>query len=218
MDVKINATVRQTGKQSVLTDLRTEGKVPGTFYGKKIDPVTIFVDEHELREAMHTGAGSNVMVDLVIDDPSLKGKQTAMIKDLQKNPITGAFIHVDFVKVSMSEEIHATIPVVMSGEAAGVKVGGVMQHPIRELNVKCLPGNMPEQYEIDVTALEIGDSVHVKDLAAIEGVEVLNDPEEILVSIVPPAKEEEVEAVEEGEGVTEPEVIGEKKAEEEAGE
>jgi large subunit ribosomal protein L25 len=218
VDVKINATVRQTGKQSILTDLRTEGKVPGTFYGKKIDPVTIFVDEDELREAMNTEAGSNVMVDLVIDDSALKGKQTAMIKDLQKNPITGVIKHVDFVKVSMSEEIHATIPVTVVGESAGVKLGGVMQHSIRELNVKCLPGNMPEHYEIDVTEMNVGDSVHVKDLAVIEGVEVLNDPEEILVSIVPPAKEEEVEVTEEAEGVTEPEVIGEKKDEEEAGE
>lgn len=218
MDVKINATVRQTGKQSVLTDLRTEGKVPGTYYGKKIDPVTIFVDDDELREAMHTGAGSNVMVDLIIDDPALKGKQTVMIKDLQKNPITGQLLHVDFVKVSMSEEIHATIPVTVAGEAAGVKVGGVLQHPTRELNVKCLPGNMPEHYEIDVTALEIGDSIHVKDLTAVEGVEILNDPDEILVSIVPPAKEEEVVAAEEAEAPAEPEVIGEKKAEEESGE
>lgn len=218
MDVKINATVRQTGKQSVLTDLRTEGKVPGTYYGKKIDPVTIFVDDHELREAMHTGAGSNVMVDLIIDDPSVKGKQTVMIKDLQKNPITGAILHVDFVKVSMSEEIHATIPVTVIGDSAGVKVGGVLQHPTRELNVKCLPGNMPEHYEIDVTALEIGDSIHVKDLKHIEGVEILNDLDEILVSIVPPAKEEEVVEVEGEEAPAEPEVIGEKKAEEESGE
>lgn len=141
-----------------------------------------------------------------------------MIKDMQKNAITGAILHVDFVKVSMSEEIHATIPVTVTGEAAGVKVGGVLQHPMRELNVKCLPGNMPEHFEVDVTELNIGDSLHVRDLAAIEGVEILNDPEDILVSIVPPAKEEEVAPVEEAEEMAEPEVIGEKKEEEESGE
>lgn len=218
MAVKIKAQTRGTGKHSILTDLRNEGKVPGTYYGRKIDPVTIVVDAEELRAAMHTDAGSNVMIDLDIADSPLKGSQVAMIKDMQKNPITGEILHIDLVKVSMSEEIHATVPLLVVGEAAGVKVGGVMQHSIREISVKCLPGALPEQFEIDVTALEIGDSIHVRDMATAEGVEILDDPDEILVSIVPPAKEEEVEAVEEGEmEVAEPEVIGEKK-EEEAGE
>ncbi len=218
MAVKIKAQTRGTGKHSILTDLRNEGKVPGTYYGRKIDPVTIVVDAEELRAAMHTDAGSNVMIDLDIANSPLKGSQVAMIKDMQKNPITGEILHIDLVKVSMSEEIHATVPLLVVGEAAGVKVGGVMQHSIREISVKCLPGALPEQFEIDVTALEIGDSIHVRDMATAEGVEILDDPDEILVSIVPPAKEEEVEAVEEGEmEVAEPEVIGEKK-EEEAGE
>ena len=224
MEVQIKATVRETGKHSTLTELRAGGRVPGTYYGRTIEPVTLSLDVTELQEALATGSGSNVMVDLTLEATEEstallpKGKQVVMIKDMQKNPITGEILHIDLVKVSMSEDIHATVPLIVVGEALGVKVGGVLQHSIREINVKCLPGALPEQFEIDVNALEIGDSVHVRNLATPEGVEIMDDPDEILVSIVPPAKEEEVEPVEEGEVEEEPEVIGEKKEEEEAGE
>jgi large subunit ribosomal protein L25 len=222
--VTIKATVRETGKHSTLTNLRDTGQIPGTYYGKKIDPVTISLDAEDLHEALATGSGSNVMVDLVLEAPAgttatlPTGKQVAMIKDMQKNPITGQVLHIDLVKVSMSEEIHATIPLIVSGDSPGVKVGGVLQHSIREINVKCLPAAMPEQFELDVSALEIGDSIHLRDINPPAGVEILDDPDEILVSIVPPAKEEEVAPVEEGAEEAEPEVIGEKKEEEEAGE
>ncbi len=223
MAVKITAQVRETGKHSVLTGLRDSGRIPGTYYGRKIEPVTLSLDAGELKEALTTGSGSNVMVDLILEAAAdstavlPKGSQVAMIKDMQKNPITGEILHIDLVKVSMSEEIHATIPLIVIGEAPGVKVGGVMQHSIREISVKCLPAALPEQFEIDVAALEIGDSIHVRDMVTPEGVEILDDADEILVSIVPPAKVEEEVPVEEAEAEAEPEVIGEKK-EEEAGE
>lgn len=221
MGVKITAVVREPGKHSLITNLRDGGKIPGTFYGKKIDAISIYVDDEELRQALHTDAGTNVMIDLEItapdgaEAPALKGKQVAMVKEMQRDALTGMIKHVDLVKVIMSEEIHATIPVAITGEAAGVKLGGVLQHSIRELSVKCLPGNLPEQFEIDVTVLEVGDSIHVKDLPVPEGVEILDDLEEILVSVVPPTKEEEVVPAEEAEAEAEPEVIGEKKEEEE---
>jgi large subunit ribosomal protein L25 len=218
--VKLKAVVRTPGVHSAVTELRQTGQIPGTFYGKKIDAVSLYVDEEQFRDVMHTDAGSNVMIELDLTNdkgdeaPGLKGKQVAMVKELQRNAITGAILHVDFVKVSMSEDIHAAIPVVINGDAAGVKLGGVLQHSVRELNVKCLPGDLPEQYELTVTDLEIGDSIHVRDLTAIPGVEILDDPDEILVSVVPPAKIEEEAPAEEAEAEAEPEVIGEKKEEE----
>jgi large subunit ribosomal protein L25 len=224
VEVKLKATVREKGKHSAITELREAGLIPGTYYGKKIEAVSIVVSDEELREALHTDAGSNVLIELVVETPEgikapdLPGKQVTIIKEMQRNPIKGDILHVDFVKVSMTEEITAAVPVVLSGEAPGVKVGGVLQHSIREVNVKCLPALLPDSLGIDVGALEIGDSLHVSDLPVTEGVEIMDDLEEILVSVVPPAKVEEV-VVEEGEEVEgaeedlEPEVIGEKKEE-----
>ncbi len=227
MEIKLKATVREPGKHSAITELRDAGLIPGTYYGKKIDPVSVYVNDHELREALHTEAGLNVLIELLVQAPEgvkapdLKGKQVVIIKDMQRNPIRGDILHVDFVKVSMTEEITAAIPIVLNGEAPGVKVGGVLQHSIREVTVKSLPANLPDSLAIDVSAMEIGDSLKVSDLPVTEGVEILDDPEEILVSVVPPTKVEEVVPVEEGEEVEvegeelEPEVIGEKKEESE---
>lgn len=229
MEVKLKAHLREIGAKSALSDLRNSGKIPGVYYGQKIDPISIYVDDHDLRKALSTEAGSNVLINLSLEappgteHPALKGKQVALVKDMQRDPIKGDFLHVDFVKVSLTEEIQGTVPLVLTGEAPGVTLGGVLQHPIREVAVKCLPTNLPESIEIDVGSMEIGDSVNVSHLTAPEGVEILDDPEEILVSVVPPTKVEEVAPVEEEKGEeavegeeAEPEVIGEKKEEESA--
>lgn len=229
MEVKLKATVREPGRQSALTDLRASGMIPATYYGKKIDPVSVYVKEEELREALHTDAGSNVLIELLVqgaegaEAPALEGKQVAIIKEMQRNPVRGDILHVDFVKVSMTEEITATVPVTITGEAPGVKTGGVLQHSIREVTVKCLPANLPDSLGVDVGTLEVGDSLHVSDLPVTDGVEIQDDLEDILVSVVPPTKIEEVVPVEgeeiegeeiEGEGEeVEPELIGEKKEE-----
>jgi large subunit ribosomal protein L25 len=226
VEVKLKAIVREPGRQSALTELRGGGMIPATYYGKKIDPMSISVNEEELREALHTDAGSNVLIELMVQTPDgvevpeLKGQQVTIIKELQRNPIRGDILHVDFVKVSMTEEITAAVPIILTGEAPGVKLGGVLQHSIREVNVKSLPANLPDSLAIDVGPLEIGDSLHVSDLPVTEGVEIMDDLEEILVSVVPPAKVEEVvtvegEEIEGEEEALEPEVIGEKKEEEE---
>lgn len=220
MEVKLKAVSRVPGTKGDLNLDRRNGLIPATFYGKKMDPVSVFVDLPDFLSVVHGEAGTNVILDLEIKDaPQVKGKQTAIIKDIQRDPIKGTVLHIDFMKISMAEEIQATIPIVVTGEAAGVKLGGVLQHSIREVNIKCLPKNMPDQFEVDVTELEIGDNINVSDLPATEGVEILDDPEEILVSVVPPTKVEvpvvaEEEEIEVEEEAAEPEVIGEKKEEE----
>jgi large subunit ribosomal protein L25 len=220
VEVKLKAVSRIPGTRGELNVDRTNGKIPATFYGKMVDPVSMFVELPDFLSVIHGDAGTNVILELEIKDaPQVKGKQTVIIKDMQRDPIKGDILHIDFMKISMAEEIQATIPVVISGESTGVKLGGVLQHTIREVNIKCLPGNMPDQFELDVTELDIGDNIHVSDLPQMEGVEVLDDQEEILVSVVPPTKVEEPvvaeeEELEEEEAAAEPEVIGEKKEEE----
>lgn len=218
MEVKLKAVVRTPGTHGDLTTLRRNGKLPATFYGRTIDAVSVYVDEAEFRKALETDAGTNVLINLDVQAPdggaSLKGKQTAIVRDIQRNPVKGDILHVDLQKVLMTEEIQATVPVVLTGEAAGVKLGGVLQHSIREVTVKSLPGNLPENFEIDISSLEVGDNVHVSDLTAVDDVEILDDPEEILVSVTPPTKVEEVVPApeeEEAAEAAEPEVIGEKK-------
>ncbi len=225
MEVRLKAVVRDIGTKGELNDLRSQGNVPAVYYGRKIEAVSMYVDEKEFRKTMGTDAGSNVIIDLKIVPPKgkdgskmpkLEGKQTVVVKDMQRDPIKGDIVHIDFLKISMDEEIETTVPVVLVGESAGVVLGGVVQHSIRELNVSCLPKNLPENIEVDVTELEIGDNIHVSDISSIEGVEILDRPREMIVSVVPPTKveEPEVEVEEEEEEMEEPEVIGEEKEEE----
>lgn len=224
MEVKLKANLRNEKGKGGAKRLRTQHQIPAIYYGRKIEAIPLTVDLKDFKAAMDTEAGSNVLINLEIDSELagelLKGKQTAIVKDIQRHPIRGDILHVDFQRVIMTEEIQATIPVVLVGESVGVKAGGVLQHPFREVNVKCLPKNIPEHFEIDVTNLEIGDNIHVSDLPPLEGVEILDDLEEILVSVTPPTKVEvPVAAPEEEEVVAAPEVVGEEaeeKAEEKA--
>lgn len=215
MEVKLKATLRNEKGKGAAKRVRTQNQIPAIYYGRKIDAVPITVDARDFKAAMSTEAGSNVLINLEIEGESaeglLKGKQTAIVKDIQRHPYRVDILHVDFHRVIMTEEIQAAVPVVLVGESAGVKLGGVLQHQIREVNVKCLPNNIPEHFEIDVTDLEIGGSIHVSNLPPLEGVEILDDPEEILVSVIPPTKVEvPVAAPEEEEEVAPaPELVGE---------
>jgi large subunit ribosomal protein L25 len=134
------------------------------------------------------------------------------VKEEHRGPVYVKLKHIDFHRISLTEELEVKVPIVTKGEAAGVKNdGGSLDHTIWELDIICLPTNIPEKVTIDVTELEIGDAVHIKDIVLPEGVKTKHDPEAILVSVVPPMKE--VEEPVEGEEDIEPEVIKEKKDE-----
>ncbi len=126
-----------------------------------------------------------------------------LVKEIQRNPVTGAYMHADLFAVDLKEKIHVDVPVHLTGTAEGVTMGGILDHALRDLEVQCLPGAIPEEFSVDVSALEIGDSIHVRDLELPEGVELLVDPNLSIVSVVAPAAvEEEVpeeEVPEEGE-------------------
>lgn len=208
--VKIKVEPRgETGK-SIAKRLRANNMVPAVFYGRGVETVTISVDAKRLKKVVSTEAGTNVIIDLEIKGS--KDRQTVIVKELQKNPLTDDFLHVDFLKIAMDEKIEAMVPVVVVGESPGVDQGGVLQHRLWEVEVKALPANLPENIEVEASGLEIGDAVKVAGLPAIEGVEILSDPEETLVSVVPPTELKEEEVIEEE---LEPELIGEEKEEEE---
>lgn len=216
-EIKLDVQIRnQIGSRRVKA-LRKENFVPAIVYGgKKRGPTSIKVDRRAYEHVMRLHQGQSVVFHLNVFEGEKKVRDySAIVKEEQHEPVSDDLLHVDFVRISLTEEIEVKVSINVKGEAIGVKEGGgSVDHTLWELDVVCLPTNIPEKIDIDVTELNIGDAIYVKDIALPEGVTTKHDPEAILVSVVPPMKEVEISA--EGEEEGEPEVIGEKKEGEEA--
>jgi large subunit ribosomal protein L25 len=218
--VQLKGTVRSGKGKGAARKLRQKARIPGVLYGKGRDPVMLELDSREFIRAVANHAPSNIIVDLSVGAEAVV---KTLIREVQLDPVSGSVVHVDLNQISLTDRIEVEVPIELQGVPTGVKnSGGILQHPHRTLALKCLPQEMPDAIRIDVTALEIGDSIHVSDLS-LENLEILADPETSLASVIPPVKVEEVapaaeeaeaEAGEEGE----PEVVGEKKEEGEEGE
>jgi large subunit ribosomal protein L25 len=184
MAMELKAEKRQVGARSSLTKLRNTGKIPAVVYGNDVESEPIAVEESQFQQLVNQ-QGLNHVIKLNVDGKSLN----VMVKDLQSDPIKNKVLHLDFGKVNMNEKIDTSVFIVLEGEAQGVKEGGVLQHTMRELNISCLPGDIPDSITHNVEKLTIGDSVTVGDLTVPNGVEVLHEPDEIVLSIVPPQVE-----------------------------
>jgi large subunit ribosomal protein L25 len=192
--------------------IRKENRIPAILYGSKLPPVPLELDLKEFKKVLKTGAGENVILTLKIEGLQKEGEHTARIKDIQVDPVTDALSHVDFNAISLTEKIRVKVPVHAKGEAPGVKEGGVLEHIHREVEVECLPTRIPEKFEVTVDHLNIGDSIHVRDLSIPEDVVCLMGADEVILAMHAPMKEEVPVAAEEA-APTEPEVIGKKKEE-----
>lgn len=210
---------KETGKKGA-KNLRSGGLVPAVVYQDGKDALTLQLKDKELEKALHTSAGENVLINLKIADEAKTAPKTVIIKEVQHHPLSGKIIHVDFNQISLTKTMTFNVPILAKGESVGVKQdGGIMFYVIRELQVECLPTQIPKNIEVEVSQLKVGDSVHVKDLSLPSGVKVLNDPELSVISVEPPMAEEKVEAAAAPEAeATEPEVIKQKKEEEIAAE
>jgi large subunit ribosomal protein L25 len=204
----------QIGSRKIKS-IRREDFVPAVVYGGKRGPTTIKVDRRSYEHIMRTHKGQSVVFHLNVMESDKKLRDYfAIVKEEQTGPVSDALVHIDFLRISLTKEIEVKVPVEAKGEAVGVKTeGGSLDHGLWELDIVCLPTNIPKSIEIDISELKIGDAVYVKDIALPMGVKTNHDPESILVSVIPPMKEE-AEAAKEG-AETEPEVIGEKKESEE---
>jgi large subunit ribosomal protein L25 len=202
-NIKMKASDRTTiGKANRRLE---SGELAGVVYGTAVTAKAVTVDRHDFEQVLsHEGNILSKLIELTIDDASRPVH--VIVKSIQHDPLKGTPMHVDFWAVNMRQKVTTTVPVHFEGEAVGLKTGGVFMHNMMHINVEALPDDLPEAVTVDVSALEVGDSVHVRDLAAPKGVTILDDLDEIVASIVPPAKEEEVEVTEEA---AEPEVIGE---------
>lgn len=209
LDVEKREKVGKGGARS----LRREGGIPAVLY-KGGASVPVKLSAKELSHFISKTAGEQVIVDLKFTD----GTKQAIVKDYQVDPMTGSLIHVDFQEISATEEIKVTVHVSIKGEAIGVKRDkGILQYGLRDIEIECLPDKIPGHFDVDVTGLGIGQSIHVRDLKIGEGIRVLTEPDEVLASVV--GVKEEVAAVPEAAAeVAEPEVIKKgKKTEEEEG-
>ena len=177
--------------------LRKDGLVPGVLYGKG-HARAIVVGERDLRAALTGRSGLHAIIDVVIEGQTTP--HHAVLKDFQRHPIRGTLTHVDFHEVRLDRPIQATVNVQLVGESPGAKQGGVVQQVTRELRVEALPTGIPDHIEADISALEVGDTVRVADLEAIEGVAYLDDPETVLANCSIPRGITELEEAEAAEG------------------
>jgi large subunit ribosomal protein L25 len=186
---------RDGAGKGVARKLRAVGRVPAVLYGHGKDATTLSVDSKELFHLLHT-AGSNVVLDLVVNGK----KHLAMPREIQRDHVRGQYLHVDFLEIRRDEKVTVDVPINLIGESAGVKAGGVLEHHLWDLKIECLPQDVPESVEADISALQVGDSLRVADIAVPDVCTVLTPEDETVASVVPPqAREvEEVEA-EEGE-------------------
>lgn len=217
--VILKAEVREdTGKTSA-KDLRKKEMIPAVVYKGGKDALKLQLLSRDLNNVLHTKAGENVIVTLKIEGSDAKAKdRTVLIKEIQREPIRGLILHVDFNEISLTEALKVNVPLTAHGEPVGVKAdGGTLEHVMWELQVECLPTNIPAKIEVEVSNMKIGDAVYIKDITAPEGVKILNDPELIAMIVKPPKVEVPKEEVVEGAPV-EPELIRKKKEAEEEGE
>jgi large subunit ribosomal protein L25 len=210
--VKLEAKLREGAGKGYAHKLRRMGLVPAVVYGAKETSLSLELDAKAMHRFLSTQEGENVIIDLEVAGakPSLK---KAVVKEVQLDPVSGRILHVDFLHISMTEKIKLHIPVHLSGTSTGVKnQEGILQHILRELEVSCLPADIPEAIDLDITELGIGDSIHVRDVS-LDKVEILTEPQRTVVSVIPPTVQKEAEPLVEAE--EEPEVLAEKREEEE---
>ncbi len=193
----LEAQARPSMSKGQRKQLRGEGKVPAVIYGRGEDTLPLIVDGRTLRQVLVTGGG-NVLVDLAVKARGKKTRQeTVMFKDIQRDIIyQDRIVHVDFIRISMTDKIEVAVTLNFIGEPAGLNEGGVLSMVTREVTIKCLPGDIPEHFDIDISALNIGDSLAADALDIDEKFELITPPETVLVQVLAPMAEEEPEVEE----------------------
>lgn len=210
-EIFLDVQLREQVGRSKAKDLREAGFIPAVVYGEGKASEPIKVSHKQLFQLLHQHRLENVVINLKVNDDKKERTRSCLIKEIQYDPVKGDIIHVDFNEISLTKVIKVNVPVVSKGEPIGVKIeGGSLEHILWEVEIECLPTQIPKDIEVDVSNMKIGDSIHIKDMAFPSNVKVLTSPEVIVLSCAAAIKEEVVAPVE-GEEIQEPEVIKEKK-------
>lgn len=207
--VKLSARPRSESGRNAVKQVRARGGVPAVIYGSKDKPANLEVSRRDIEALLSHAVGENILVELEIEEGGKKSNRLSLIQEVQHHPLRGEVLHVDFHAVSMTEKISADIVIEAYGEPDGVKnFGGLLEQSMRSLTIKCLPQNLPEIIRVDVSALKIGDSIHVRDLPLPAEVEADEDADLTVFIVAEPAVAEEPAVAAAPEA---PEVIKEKK-------
>ena len=214
--ITLNAKERTDLGKSSSNYLRKAGEVPGVVYKDGKQGINVQIVSRDLWHALHTEAGENAVITMNIGDGDKRVEKTVILQEAQRDPLNDKFLHVDFHEISLTDKIKVKIPVVVKGEAPGVfEDKGILTQVIWELEVECLPTEIPEHIDVYVNELHIGDAIHVKDLTIADSVELMVDGEQVVVSVSVPKAEEVEEPEEVAETEEEPEVIKKGKKDEE---
>ena len=217
--LSLKAFPRALAKRSRVRKLRAGGRVPAIIYGRQTQPQNLEVGLKEIEDLIHQSVSETILVDLAVEGEAT-GQRLALVQEVQHHPLSGKVLHVDFHQVAENEKVTVTVPVETTGEAAGVKTGGgVLEHVLFKIKIRALPRELPEVITVDVTPLEIGQSIHLGEIPLPAGVEVVGDKKIPVISVAAPITEaQEAAALEAATTpLAEPEVLKEKK-EEAAGE
>jgi large subunit ribosomal protein L25 len=183
METVLKATSRDGRGKGPARRLRAEGMVPGVLYGHGVEPVAISLSSQDLLHFFHATHGAAMVVDLEVDGK----KHLAIPREIQRDHLRGRYVHIDFLEVRRDEKVKMSVEIHETGEAPGVKTGGVIEHHLREVEIECLPGDVPEQITADVGELELGDMLRLADITPPNGVTFLTDLTTPVISVVTPA-------------------------------
>ncbi len=218
MSLKVKAEKRTALGKNASRRFRREGKIPAVLYGKGEGGVPLVLDKKAVIDILKSESGENALFKTAYDSES----KDTMIKEIQQDPVTEEILHIDLIQIAMDRTIKVSVPLVLAGEPVGVKAeGGFVDQVTREVEVECLPGDIPDQIEVDISGLHLNQGVKIEDVQPPEGSRIVTDPQTVVALVEAPTKEEvveeereeeEVEVMAEGE---EPEVIKKEKAEEE---
>ncbi len=191
-EIRIKAETRTERGKGPARKLRSQGTIPAILYGRDVQPVALTISSKDWRR-LETHARSNAVIKMELTEGGSAQERPVMIKNVQKGPVDQKVLHIDFLQISMERAVQVEVPIHLVGTAAGVVNGGVVEQHLRTVMIESLPGQIPERIDVDISALEIGDSIHVREIS-MPGVKLLDPPEVAVVGITPPEAEEKVEA------------------------
>jgi len=177
-----------TGK-GVARKLRAAGRIPAVLYGQGKESVPLTIDPRALEKVLRSG-GANTLLDLTVEGRPELGSPVALVKELQRHPIRGTIVHADLYQVDLTRTVEVEVPVHLVGKAKGLDFGGILEHSLREIALECLPRSIPAAIEVDISNMEVGDVIHVRDLVLPTGVSLVTDPDLGVVHVALPAAEE----------------------------
>ncbi len=198
-DASLAVELRTATGKGVARKLRAEGRIPAVLYGHGNPSVSLTLEAKTLERLLKTShAGLNTLIDL--EGISEVSGKTVLVKELQRHPFAGTLTHADLYEIDVSEKLHVSVPIRLEGTPSGVKLGGVLEHMMREIDLLCLPSSIPDSIDVDVTELEMGDSIHVSEISLPDGVETDVDEQLPIAHVAMPRVEEVDEVAEEAEG------------------